>query len=366
MAAWKKVLCGECCGTGKIYPAKGGVETCPGCSGKGEILRNIEDIEREEAWEAMNKQVAKADAGKPRPTLVPVEMIETVSKLREYEEKAIERETPELLYRTGAKNKGVFRCPYCDSEFEAWISNVMQGRQHSCGCMKGKFSVESKGTHGESKTRLYRIYRHILERCYQPSCREYKWYGERGIKCTFENYEAFRDFALANGYNDSLSCERIDVNKDYSPENVTFIPLSLQARNTRSNVRIEYKGLTLCASEWAEILGMKADTLTARKRRGWDDVKTIETPVKNSDSKGDISLVPVGIIEAIRQTRLYGVKKYHDPDNWKKVEPQRYKDAAYRHWLAYIKGEKLDPESGLPHLHHCACNLAFLIEMEGK
>lgn len=50
MAAWKKVLCGECCGTGKIYPAKGGVETCPGCSGKGEILRSIEDIEREELF----------------------------------------------------------------------------------------------------------------------------------------------------------------------------------------------------------------------------------------------------------------------------------------------------------------------------
>lgn len=142
MAAWKKVLCGECRGTGKIYPHKGGVETCSGCDGKGEILRSIEDIEREEAWEAMNQE-AKADAGKPRPTLVPVSLIEAVASIREY-----------------------------------------------------------------------------------------------------------------------------------------------------------------------------------------------------------------------------GVAKYHDPDNWKKVEPQRYKDATYRHWLAYIKGEKLDPESGLPHLHHCACNLAFLIEME--
>jgi RecJ-like exonuclease len=76
------------------------------------------------------------------------------------------------------------------------------------------------------------------------------------------------------------------------------------------------------------------------------------------------TLVPVSLIEAVASVREYGVAKYHDPDNWKKVEPQRYKDAAYRHWLAYIKGEKLDPESGLPHLHHCACNLAFLIEME--
>lgn len=87
MAAWKKVLCGECCGTGKIYPAKGGVETCPGCSGKGEILRSIEDIEREEAWEAMNKQEAKADAGKPRLSLVPTQSIYDIARVREYGDK---------------------------------------------------------------------------------------------------------------------------------------------------------------------------------------------------------------------------------------------------------------------------------------
>lgn len=45
---------------------------------------------------------------------------------------------------------------------------------------------------------------------------------------------------------------------------------------------------------------------------------------------------------------------------------QRYRDAMYRHWLAYLGGERLDPESGLPHIWHCACNLAFLIEMEEK
>ena len=142
MAAWKKVLCGECRGTGKIYPHKGGVETCPGCEGKGEILRNIEDIEREEAWEAVNRegehkaktplritiedceiggcedvlavaengnktslcwgcvnwrknkakvlgcsQEAKADAGKPRLSLVPTQIIYDIARVREYGDK---------------------------------------------------------------------------------------------------------------------------------------------------------------------------------------------------------------------------------------------------------------------------------------
>ena len=77
------------------------------------------------------------------------------------------------------------------------------------------------------------------------------------------------------------------------------------------------------------------------------------------------SLVPVSLIEAVTAIRMYGSQKYGDPENWRKVEPQRYRDALYRHWLAYLKGEKCDQESGLPHLWHLACNAAFLIEMEG-
>ena len=77
------------------------------------------------------------------------------------------------------------------------------------------------------------------------------------------------------------------------------------------------------------------------------------------------TLVPASLVWAVAEIREYGCKKYHDPDNWKQVEPQRYRDALYRHLLAYFSGEKNDPESGLPHLHHAACNIAFLIELEG-
>ena len=77
------------------------------------------------------------------------------------------------------------------------------------------------------------------------------------------------------------------------------------------------------------------------------------------------TLVPPALIEAVAAVREYGCSKYHAPDNWRRVEPQRYRDAAYRHWLAYLKNpEACDPESGLPHLWHLACNAAFLIEME--
>ena len=85
---------------------------------------------------------------------------------------------------------------------------------------------------------------------------------------------------------------------------------------------------------------------------------------KSDQGKPCPSLVPVSLIEAVTAIRMYGSQKYGDPENWRKVEPQRYRDALYRHWLAYLKGEKCDQESGLPHLWHLACNAAFLIEME--
>ena len=91
----------------------------------------------------------------------------------------------------------------------------------------------------------------------------------------------------------------------------------------------------------------------------------------NTEAKADAgkprpTLVPVSLIRAVTAIREYGCKKYHDPDNWKQVELQRYRDALYRLWLAYLSGETNDPESGLPHLWHLACNAAFLIEMEGE
>ena len=85
---------------------------------------------------------------------------------------------------------------------------------------------------------------------------------------------------------------------------------------------------------------------------------------KADQGKPHPSLCPVSLIEAVTAVRMFGLQKYHDPDNWKQVEPERYRDALYRHWLAYLKGEKYDQESGLPHLWHLACNAAFLIEME--
>ena len=87
--------------------------------------------------------------------------------------------------------------------------------------------------------------------------------------------------------------------------------------------------------------------------------------IKTDAGKLRLTLVPRQIICDIAQVREYGVEKYGNNDSWKRVEVERYRDAAFRHWLAYLNDPAgVDAESGLPHLWHLACNIAFLCELE--
>ena len=86
---------------------------------------------------------------------------------------------------------------------------------------------------------------------------------------------------------------------------------------------------------------------------------------KADQGKPHPSYVPVALIEGVMAVREYGNAKYHDPDNWKQVEPERYHQAMLRHILAaWNDPYKIDPESGLPHIAHVATNIAFLLEMK--
>lgn len=85
---------------------------------------------------------------------------------------------------------------------------------------------------------------------------------------------------------------------------------------------------------------------------------------KSDTGKPVLSLVPKQIIYEIEKVRSFGVKKYKDPDNWKLVELERYHQALLRHTLAVWEDvQARDKESGLLHLSHIACNVAFLLEM---
>jgi hypothetical protein len=86
---------------------------------------------------------------------------------------------------------------------------------------------------------------------------------------------------------------------------------------------------------------------------------------KSDNGKPQLHLVPTEIINCIARVREYGCQKYQDPENWKRVEKERYIDAMFRHLLSYVNdNNSKDEESGLPHLWHLACNVAFLCELD--
>lgn len=89
---------------------------------------------------------------------------------------------------------------------------------------------------------------------------------------------------------------------------------------------------------------------------------------KQDADKPRLTLVPMSIVWDIAQVREFAVThKYKDPDNWKTVAPERYREAAFRHFLRYLDDPQgVDKESGLPHRWHLETNLAFLAALEGE
>ena len=127
-----------------------------------------------------------------------------------------------------------------------------------------------KKTHGESKTRLYRIWKDMRRRCRNANRTDYCLYGGRGITVCeeWQNYETFRDWAKENGYSDSLSIDRIDFNGNYEPSNCRWVTLNAQSSNTRQNVFVEINGEVKTLSEWANYAGLPASTVFTRYRDG--------------------------------------------------------------------------------------------------
>ena len=98
--------------------------------------------------------------------------------------------------------------------------------------------------HNKSNTRLYRIWNGMKTRCYHTCHDSYKNYGGRGIKICKEwygDFEVFEEWAVLNGYNDTLSIDRIDNDGDYCPENCRWVSVSQQSSNKRPRQYRAYK-----------------------------------------------------------------------------------------------------------------------------
>jgi hypothetical protein len=119
-----------------------------------------------------------------------------------------------------------------------------------------------------TKRKIHQVWRNMMCRCYRKEHTSYEYYGGRSIKVCEEwhTFEPFYKWALANGYSDNLTIDRIDVNSNYEPSNCRWATQKEQANNRRNNHLFTYNGETKTISEWAESLGITHQALEYRLR----------------------------------------------------------------------------------------------------
>lgn len=130
--------------------------------------------------------------------------------------------------------KAIVECKVCKREYEVAVRQLIH-RKH-CGCIiKGKVPSKYRKTH----ERLLHSYFHMRARCYNKNNKDYYLYGEKGIKVCDEwlaHPDVFCEWSLANGYQDSLTIDRINSKGDYEPNNCRWADAATQSRNTSRQV----------------------------------------------------------------------------------------------------------------------------------
>lgn len=158
----------------------------------------------------------------------------------------------------------------CDCGNEATVLGFLlrQGQTQSCGCLARETIAAVNYSHGKADKPIYRIWRSMMQRCYDKNSHAYSRYGARGISVC-ERWQDFEKFYADMGDRpEGMSLERVDNDGDYSPENVVWAGAKAQARNRRSTVYLEHDGQRKSMAEWAEETGVKIATLWARVNRG--------------------------------------------------------------------------------------------------
>lgn len=164
------------------------------------------------------------------------------------------------------------------------------GSTKSCGCLKKELNQKGNIKHNMYKTRIYKIYQSMKQRCYFEKHTHYKNYGGRGISICDEwlgknGFVNFYNWAMCNGYNDSLSIDRINNDGNYEPSNCKFSTNEEQQNNTRITKKYNYNGETLTLTQISRKYHINKSTLRHRIKKYNDINIAIEKPIDLSKKR---------------------------------------------------------------------------------
>jgi hypothetical protein len=200
-----------------------------------------------------------------------------------------------LEVRKGYGRMGRFLCS-CGNEKITKIQSWKQNRTKSCGCLSKEPRVIKHGHAPRGKSHpLYQCWQNMRGRCNNPNHPNYASYGGRGIRICDEwtDFNNFREWALAKGWEVGLTLDRIDNDEGYSPGNCRWISHREQMSNTRATKFIEYEGRRQSASQWAKETGFSRETLLNRIKLGWSPEKILTTfPFHNGRPRKEVATHP--------------------------------------------------------------------------
>ena len=171
----------------------------------------------------------------------------------------------------GVKKKMVLcRCD-CGQERGVLFCTLKNGTSLSCGCLRDELFIKRSARHMLCSTPEYKIWVGIRSRCNSPSATAYHHYGGRGITICDAWMSDFMVFLSDMGKKPGPKhqIDRINVNGNYSPENCRWVTATVNANNRRNNVRYDFNGVSLTASEWARQADMPLKCLAWRLKAGW-------------------------------------------------------------------------------------------------
>lgn len=184
------------------------------------------------------------------------------------------------------KNRKTLYMCKCDCGNLCLVSKhyLTHGITKSCGCLKKEYQKKGNKKHGLLKTRIYRIYMSMKNRCYLKTHVGYNRYGGRGIKICDEwlgenGLRNFYNWAVTNGYDEHLSIDRIDNDGDYSPKNCKWSTPREQQNNTSKNRKFYYNGEWQSISELSRKYNINISTLYNRIKKHGNIIKAIEEPI---------------------------------------------------------------------------------------